>query len=148
MNIRKAYKFKLVNDLVSCSGTLMKVDLESLKTEHYQLLINLLPNDSKYSRSDEKETIEALNIEYYYIPIDWENPQVNEFEIFESILQRNKGKKVHIHCAANYRATAFYGIYALKNESWSLKDLFEFTGSIWQISEYPIWKRFVKNISI
>ena len=42
-----------------------------------------------------------------------------------------KGKKVQKHCAANFRATAFYAIYARKNYAWSSIKVSEFIGSIW-----------------
>jgi len=49
MNIQKAYNFKEVNEQVTCSGTLNKVNLQSLADEGYKVVINLLPDDSEYA---------------------------------------------------------------------------------------------------
>jgi len=42
MNIKKAYSFKEVDEQVSCSGTLIKVNRQSLSEEGYEVVINLL----------------------------------------------------------------------------------------------------------
>ena len=143
MNIRKAYNFKEVNELVSCSGTLKKVNLQSLADEGYEVVTNLLPDDSEYAVNGEKGDLEKSGIRYVYIPVDWDEPKHSDFEIFESEMNAITGKKVHIHCAANYRVTAFYSIYAFKNKGWSKAEVSEFIASVWQISEYPVWNKFV-----
>lgn len=145
MNIKKAYNFKEVSELVSCSGTLKKVSLSSLLDENYDAVINLLPNDNEHAVDGEKREIEKLGIHYEYIPVNWGNPQYSDFEAFEFLMNTLKGKKVHIHCAANFRATAFYAIYARRNHAWSSIKVSKFMGSIWQLSEYPIWDKFVSD---
>ena len=143
MNIKKAYNFKKVNELVSCSGTLRKVNLQSLSDDGYEVVINLLPDDSEYAVKDEKRDFEKSGIRFVYIPVDWDEPKISDFETFESEMDAAKGKKVHIHCAANFRVSAFYSIYAFKKHGWSKTELSEFIGSIWQLSEYPVWDKFV-----
>ena len=143
MNIRKAYNFKEVNPQLSCSGMLRKVNLQSLSEEGYEVVINLLPDDSEYAVEGEKAAFEKSGIYYVHIPVDWDEPKQSEFETFESELKAVEGKKVHIHCAANFRVTAFYAIYAFRNQDWSITELSEFIGSIWQLSEYPVWDKFV-----
>lgn len=143
MNIRKAYNFKEVNERVSCSGTLADVNLRSLADDGYEVVINLLPDDTEYAVKGEQGDLERSGICYVHIPVKWSEPKHSDFEIFESEMNAIKGKKVHIHCAANFRVTAFYSIYAFKNEGWSKTEVDEFIASIWQLSEYPVWERFV-----
>ncbi len=143
MNIKKAYNFKEVNEQVSCSGTLKKVNLQSLSDEGYEVVINLLPDDSEYAVNGEKRDLEKSGIRYVHIPVDWDEPRHSDFETFESEMNAIKGKKVHIHCAANFRVTAFYSIYAFRNLGWPETELNGFIGSMWQLSEYPVWAKFV-----
>jgi len=130
---------------VTCSGTLKKVNLQSLFDEGYKAVINLLPDDSEYAVEGEKRAFEESGIHYVYIPVDWDEPKHSDFETFESELKAIEGKKVHIHCAANFRVTAFYSIYAFRNRGWSKTELSGFVGSIWQLSEYPVWEKFVSG---
>jgi len=145
MILRKAYNFKQLDELTSSSGTLKNVDLKSLLSEKYSVVINLLPDDSEYAIEGEKEDLESFGIHYIYIPIDWSEPKHTDYEAFESAMTKNDGKKLHIHCAANYRASAFYAIYAYNNKGWSKTKLNAFIDEIWEISDYPVWVDFVSQ---
>ena len=147
MTLSKAYNFIQVNELISSSGTLMHIDLQSLSNEDYHAVINLLPDDNQHATKDEQKTLEALGLNYTYIPVDWDAPTTSDFTEFESAMISNKGKKIHIHCAANFRATAFYGIYACKHLNWSTEQVLAFTTPIWQIEDYPIWSNFVDQLT-
>ncbi len=147
MNITKAYNFININKLTTSSGTLLKVDLQSLSDADYNTIINLLPDNSEYAIKNEQETFKTLGIGYTYIPVDWEHPTLADFTAFETAMIAAKNKKTHIHCAANYRASAFYGIYAYKHLGWTRKQITEFTAPIWQLSDHPIWQDFVRDLS-
>ena len=143
MSIKKAYNFIQINELVSTSGTIKHIELIK---EDYQLIVNLLPNDSEHARDNEQQDVEGLKINYIYIPVDWNNPVMLDYHDFEAVMNKFINKKVHIHCAANYRVTAFYGIYAYKNSDWSETQLFELISSIWDIDEHPQWQKFISTL--
>jgi hypothetical protein len=44
-----------------------------------------------------------------------------------------------VHCAANYRVSAFYAIYARRNLGWSDKDANVHITSIWNPAEHDPW---------
>jgi len=147
MIITEAYNFIQINNHLSCSGLLKNIDLQSLSKSGYEVVINLLPDNDKHATGGEKESIEGMGLKYIHIPIDWNEPTNSNFESFKSSMDSNKNRKIHIHCAANYRASAFYALYAHKNHGWSESKLSEFIGSIWETSEYPVWERFISDIS-
>ncbi len=147
MNITKAYNFINIDERVSSSGHIVTVDLQSFVDEGYDCVINLLPDDNEHARKGEKESFAALGIDYYYIPVDWEAPSEADFKAFEAAMLATQDKKTHIHCAANYRAMAFYGIYAHKHFSWSADKINEFTNELWALSDYPVWRTFVDEMT-
>ncbi len=49
-----------------------------------------------------------------------------------------------IHCAANFRVTAFYSLYAQKHLGWSPAQAADFRASIWAGSDYVIWNNFIR----
>ena len=51
-------------------------------------------------------------------------------------------KKIYVLDTSVYLTNADC-IYAFKNNGWSKTELSEFIGSIWQLSEYPVWDKFV-----
>ena len=54
--------------------------------------------------------------------------------------------KTLIHCAANFRVTAFYSLYALRNLGWSEAQAEVFWASIWHGSDYPVWEQFIGQL--
>jgi protein tyrosine phosphatase (PTP) superfamily phosphohydrolase (DUF442 family) len=146
MDINKTYNFVSIDELTTSSGTIKEVDLNSMSDAGYEAVINLLPSDSEHARQNEKQELENLGIEYVYIPVDWKAPTRADFDAFSSAMDRFEGQKLHIHCAANYRASSFYAVYALKNKGWSNSKLQGFIGSIWQLSEFPVWDSLISEL--
>jgi hypothetical protein len=54
--------------------------------------------------------------------------------------------KTLIHCAANFRVTAFYSLYAQKHLGWSAAQAEAFRAAIWSGSHEPIWEQFIARI--
>ena len=106
-------------------------------------MINLAPINPRYSLDDEAGLVRSLGMLYHHIPIDWDNPTASDFSTFEAVMQSLPTGKTFIHCAANFRVTAFYSLYAQKHLGWSKAQADEFRSSIWQGSDYPIWEAFI-----
>ena len=143
MSVSQAYNFKSINPLVSTSGLLNEEQLGDLAAEGYEAMINLLPHDSEYAIADETEIVAAQGLEYIYIPVDFSAPTADDLQQFIGSLSGLSGKKVMIHCAANYRVSAFYAIYAHRQLGWSQVQARELIASIWDSSEYPAWSDFI-----
>jgi protein tyrosine phosphatase (PTP) superfamily phosphohydrolase (DUF442 family) len=47
-------------------------------------------------------------MEYVHIGVDWNKPTREDVEQFFKVMDANQDKDILIHCAANYRASAFY----------------------------------------
>jgi hypothetical protein len=52
-------------------------------------------------------------MDYYHIPVSWDNPESNSLNLFLYILQelQKENKKVFVHCAKNYRVAMFIYCY-------------------------------------
>ena len=51
-----------------------------------------------------------------------------------------------LHCAANFRVSAFYGLYAVKHLGWSVEQAEAFRAPIWESSDYPVWEAFISRL--
>lgn len=146
MSIDQAYNYKKVSNKVSTSGLLTKEQLSLLKSEEYEAVINLLPGDHKYAIADEKKIVEEQGIIYRQIPVEFNRPRMEDYSEFAGSMNEFENKKVMIHCAANYRVSAFYSIYAFRELGWSKKQALEWISSIWSPSEYPPWEAFISEL--
>jgi len=146
MSVAKAYNFRQATESISTSGILSEQQLELLSEEGYSAVINLLPEESEYAVRREKDIIEAQGLAYHYIPVDFAAPSVSDYQAFAKALADLSGRKLLLHCAANYRVSAFYAINAYLNNEVSSAQAYEFIAAVWNLDEYPVWQKFVATM--
>jgi protein tyrosine phosphatase (PTP) superfamily phosphohydrolase (DUF442 family) len=145
MSTEEIYNYRRVNDRVITGGHPNEQQLRDAAHERFNAVINLAPVDHR-SVLDEDKLVQSLGMTYHYIPVDWEAPTIDDFEAFEQALQPLEAERVLIHCAANFRVTAFYSLYAQKHLGWSSTEAETFRASIWHVGDFPVWQAFVGSV--
>jgi uncharacterized protein (TIGR01244 family) len=147
MSTQAIYNYRKVDDQLITGGQPQEEQLRSAAEEGYTTVINLATVNPAQTSADEGELVRSLGMVYHHIPVEWNNPKESDFEKFEQVMQTLPAEgKTLIHCAANFRVTAFYGLYALKHLGWSEAQAEEFRASVWQGSDYPIWEEFIRQM--
>ena len=54
-------------------------------------------------------------------------------------------KKIHVHCEANYRASAFIMIYHVLQLDWKKEDAIPIMERMWNPEDFPIWQKFLDD---
>ncbi len=137
------YNFHQVSDMLACSGQPREGQLASIATDGYEMMINLGLADGKYALADEAASVTNLGIAYYHIPVIFDNPQIAELKMFIEIMDQHAGKKTLIHCAANYRASVFTGLYLLSAAKMNENEMRAMFEEIWQPD--GIWEQFIEE---
>jgi protein tyrosine phosphatase (PTP) superfamily phosphohydrolase (DUF442 family) len=137
------YNYIKVNEQLITGGQPTEEQIKAAAEEGFQAVINLATLDRQYSLKDEAGLVTSLGLDYTHIPVDWENPLESDFEAFDHKMRQLSGSRVLLHCAANYRVTAFYSLYAQKNLGWSDEQAETFRSQIWEGSHYPVWEAFI-----
>lgn len=105
-------------------------------------VVDLIPGN----RTDEKQTVESLNMRYINIPVDWNNPTLEDFERYKSVLDEamKNNEMVFTHCKLNWRGSAFTYLYRVtqmkEDEAVARADL----DAIWKPNE--TWREFIANV--
>ena len=143
--INDIFNFVSITDRLSTSGQPTEAQLSALAEKEYELIINLaLHDDPRYSLQDETSYVKSLGIEYIHIPVQFDKPSKSELISFFNAMDSNRNKKIHIHCAANMRVTAFLGLYFLIREGKSNKEAFKPMRQIWKPDS--VWSSFIDSI--
>jgi len=145
-SIEDSYNFRMISDRLTTSGVVGADRLEALASQGYEVVVNLLPDSSEHAVANEQEIVESQRIEYIYIPVDFSAPGPADLARFSEALDRLADTKIHIHCAANYRVSAFYSLYAAIRGRWSADQATDFIHSVWQPAEYPAWSDFIESV--
>ena len=124
MNIDRFFQYSLT---IACSALPKVEEFKEIKEHGYELVISLsMPTDSVILENEDKILAE-LEIPYFHIPVDANNPKMQDFEIFLKLLNSFEGYKIYIHCTKNCRLSSFIYLYdAIKREEFNEKLLYQF----------------------
>ena len=135
------YNFYKVSDMLACSGQPTEAQLKQLAADQYQAVINLAPHDNKFALPDETGSVKALGMKYFNIPVVFDNPQLTELTDFIELMNQYSSQKTLVHCAANYRASAFTGLYLFKTAQLNENEMQLFIEDVWQPD--AVWQQFI-----
>jgi protein tyrosine phosphatase (PTP) superfamily phosphohydrolase (DUF442 family) len=146
MTTQDIYNYHKVSDRVITAGQPTAAQLKSAAEEGFTTVVNLATERPDHFKEDEAGLVRSLGMAYYPIPVEWDDPRPADFEAFEDALQVAGAQKTLIHCAANFRVTAFYSLYAMKHLGWSEAQADAFRMQVWQGSSYPVWEKFIREL--
>ena len=109
--MNKILNYIKINELISTSGQPKIEELELIANEGFEVVINLAMPTTSNALENEDKIVTSLNMSYIHIPVDFENPKLSDLKLFLNILQALGANKVWIHCAKNYRVSAFMYVY-------------------------------------
>lgn len=134
-----------VDGQYATAGQPNEAQLKAVADAGFKSVVNLAILDPRYSLEDEAASAKALGMTYYHVPVAWDNPTQADFDAFERAMQAAGDTKTLVHCAANFRATAFYALYAMKHLGWSESRAEEFRAKVWKGSNQPVWEQFIRD---
>jgi protein tyrosine phosphatase (PTP) superfamily phosphohydrolase (DUF442 family) len=138
--------FIRVDGRIATAGQPTEEQLRAAATEGYAAVVNLGMLDPRYALPDEAGLVRSLGMSYHHVPVVWEDPRESDFEAFEQVMGSLAEGKVLIHCAANFRVTAFYSLYAQKHLGWTDAQAAALRARIWKDRQEPPWVELVARI--
>lgn len=137
--------FLRIDTALATSGQPSEEELAAAARDGTEVVINLaLHDDPRYSLADERGTVTSLGMTYIHIPVKFDAPKESElFEFFDA-MERHRGRRVLVHCAANKRVTAFLGLYRAIRQGWDVERAFAPMEKIWQPN--AAWAPFIAEM--
>ena len=139
------FNYLQISDLIATSGQPTESQIAAIKEAGYQVLINLAPLEKfETTLPNEAAFVESLGMEYVHIPVIWNKPTLEDFDRFVQVMQANGDRPVFVHCAGNFRVSAFMylyrRIYQNIDEEEAQKDLHK----LWVPDD--TWQRLMKEV--
>jgi len=145
MGVEGSYNFRRVSARITTSGVVGAERLGQLGSEGYDTVVNLLPDSSEYAVGDEADIVSGQGLSYIYIPVDFAAPTQADLEMFSAAMDAHGGEMIHVHCAANFRVSAFYGLYAVARGVQRTSDADELMRLFWDPADHPVWSAFISE---
>jgi protein tyrosine phosphatase (PTP) superfamily phosphohydrolase (DUF442 family) len=139
------YNFLPFTETLLSSGMLTAGQMAEVSKSGVELVINLALPTSEKALPNEADLVSSLGMKYIGIPVKWEEPTRQNLEDFMTAMDANRENKILVHCQANYRATGFITLYRILRLGWAPAEAFKDLRRIWNLEDYPIWKKFIEE---
>ncbi len=122
--------------------------LDQLATHGIQSVINIALPTSDDAVDKEAVILTTQGISYFHIPVDWQSPKEEDFDLFCEIFSslHRLHRKMLVHCAKNMRVSAFIYLYRVTKagigHEAACRDLFK----IWVPADQ--WYLFLNRIRV
>jgi len=143
--LQDVINFRRLSGSLITGGQPTEDELVSAAAAGFEVVINLDRLAPAYALPDERGTVEALGMIYEHIPVIWAEPAPADLAAFFVAMDRHGARRVFVHCAANYRASAFILLYRVLRLGWRIEAALPDLRAIWDPAEYPAWQAFLEN---
>jgi protein tyrosine phosphatase (PTP) superfamily phosphohydrolase (DUF442 family) len=110
--------FVPIDERLGTGGQPTEEQLRDVAGEGYGAVVNLGLLDPKYCLADEAGLVASLGMRYAHIPVKFDAPAVDDFRAFVAAMDELEGGKTFVHCAANYRVSAFVALWGELRRGW------------------------------
>jgi protein tyrosine phosphatase (PTP) superfamily phosphohydrolase (DUF442 family) len=142
MGIQEIRGFVSLSENLATAGQPSEEQIRELAKDGFEVIINLGLLDPRYCLENEAGLVHSLGLEYRHIPVDFQAPTIEDLRDFFAAMQASQGKKLFVHCAANYRVSSFISLYGQAQLGWSLRQAEEHIKKLWEPNE--VWARFIE----
>ena len=139
MDIDTVFNVRAVDEALVTSGSLNEAQLSALARQGFRRVINLLPPDNPHAVAAEPDIVRAQGLAYDNIPVDFSAPTLDDFVRFADLMDQRGAGRTLVHCAANYRVSAFMAAYGIMRLGWSRERAEQWIGDIWNPAQHPPW---------
>jgi len=141
--LKDIYNFLPLTETILTSGQPTEEQFATVAAAGVGTVVNLALSSSTNALADEEAIVRNQGMDYIHIPVIWEKPDLVELEKFMDSMDRLKGRKTLVHCAANMRVSAFVALYRILRLGWTRDKAFRDLNRIWNPDETQVWKKFI-----
>ena len=139
----RIFNFYQLDENIGTSGQPEAEQFRDISTAGYEIVLNLALSDSPNAIENENNIIGELNMAYVHIPVDFKTPCLEDLELFFRHMKKHEHKKIFIHCAMNWRVSAFMFLYHTIKCQMPIIEARQHLDSVWQPE--PVWQEFIEN---
>ncbi len=136
--------FLRLTPLLASGGSPSLADLEGLREEGCEVVINLALTTSPGALPLEDEHIRRLGMQYIPIPVVWEDPTRQNLMDFFAAMDACRERSVFVHCVKNMRVSAFIYLYRVLRLGADPQDAHQDLVKIWEPE--GIWLDFIQTM--
>ncbi|HQU17405.1 MAG: phosphatase [Chromatiales bacterium 21-64-14] len=111
MSIERITHYLRISERLCSSGQPDEAGFQAIAAAGFSAVINLAMPDSERAIPEEGSIVTELGMSYHHIPVPFDAPGPKHLKRFIGLMEGLKDERVWVHCAANYRVSAFLYLY-------------------------------------
>lgn len=143
-SLAELYNYRRISPEIATSGQPTEAQFEAISAQGIEVVINLGLADADYALPDERGLVESLGMTYEHIPVQWQNPTVENVRDFLACMGRYQHQHRLVHCAKNMRVSCFIALYHVLEEQWTPEQAIADIQAIWSPNE--VWRAFMVKV--
>ncbi len=132
-----------IDDHIATAGQPTADQFKTIKQAKFDLIINLALPDSPNAITDEREMIRQFEMDYIHIPVDFKSPSLDDLDTFFDAIDQHQDKHIFVHCALNWRVSAFIFLYKRIRQHVPSSDALSALHAVWKPDD--TWQRFIES---
>ena len=141
--MKKILNYYPVSDKIATSGQPTQDQFYAIAEDGYKVVINLALTSSSNAISDEDSIVTDMGMVYIHLPVVWEDPQIDDVQLFFHLMDVHKLRKVWVHCAKNMRVSCFMYLYQKHILNLSEEQAYYPMNQIWQPK--GVWQKLIQK---
>ena len=134
-----------VENWLHTSGQPTEEQLGCLSKYGIEYVVNLALPTSDNAVPREAEILGNQGIVYLNIPVDFKEPKEGQLDLFVSFMNSIKGKNTLVHCAYNFRVSAFVFLFRVNCLGMEVADAEPMLHELWVPSD--VWGEFISRFA-
>lgn len=135
------HNFRRLSPTLTTSGQPDAAQFAALRDAGVETVINLALATSPRALPDEAGTLAGLGLRYIHIPVEFTAPTETDFAAFAAAMDEHGDALLHVHCAANYRVSAFLYRYRTERLGWGEETARPDLVAVWEPD--AVWRKFL-----
>jgi protein tyrosine phosphatase (PTP) superfamily phosphohydrolase (DUF442 family) len=135
--------FAQVEEHLATSGMPRPEDFAAIRRAGFEAVVNLALPTSDNAMSNEGDLVAREGMTYVHIPVKFDAPTAKDFALFSMLMDGLEGQRVYVHCAANWRVSAFVFLRRVLNGHASRADAERDLLKVWNPD--PVWRAFINE---
>lgn len=136
-------RFRRISNHLGTAGQPTADQFSEIRAAGFEAIVNLALPTSDNALPNEGQIVTSLGMIYVHIPVQFEAPTKEDFQMFCGVMEALKDRTVFVHCAANLRVSSFVFLYRVLHRSEPVSHAIQDLKSVWDPN--PIWAAFIQQ---
>jgi protein tyrosine phosphatase (PTP) superfamily phosphohydrolase (DUF442 family) len=141
--LEKIRAYARVEENLGTSGMPRPEDFATIRKAGFEVVVNLALPTSDNAMANEGDLVAREGMAYVHSPVKFDAPAKGDFTMFSTLMDGLAGKQVHVHCAANWRVSAFVFLHRVLRGKAARVDAERDMRRIWNPD--PVWLGFIND---